>query len=272
MDEPTAALAEHEVELLYAIIRRLTERGVGVLYVSHRLQEIFDLCDLITVLKDGEQVATRAGRRARRGRAGAAHGRPPDVRRSSPTAAEGTEIGEPLLELRGAGNGYVDGVDLTIRAGEIVGSPGSRARAAPSCSRRSSASTPFTRGELRIAGGTVRTRSPRSAVRAGLALVTEDRKATGLALNQTILDNTLGVVRDVFPPAHRRRPRRGARPAAPPSRSPPGRWTRRCGFLSGGNQQKVVLATLAHHPPPRGRCWTSPPAASTSARSTRSTS
>ena len=59
MDEPTAALADHEVELLYAIIARLTERGVAILYVSHRLKEIFDLCDTITVLKDGRQVTTQ---------------------------------------------------------------------------------------------------------------------------------------------------------------------------------------------------------------------
>ena len=89
MDEPTAALADHEVELLYAIIRRLTARGVAILYVSHRLKEIFDLCDTITVLKDGRQVATRPAAelddaelvRLMVGRA--------DLRRSSPTRSPG---------------------------------------------------------------------------------------------------------------------------------------------------------------------------------------
>ena len=63
MDEPTAALAEHEVELLFALVRRLQERGVGVLYISHRLQEVFELADRITVLKDGERVEDRREQR-----------------------------------------------------------------------------------------------------------------------------------------------------------------------------------------------------------------
>ena len=67
MDEPTAALADHEVELLYTIIRELTSRGVAILYVSHRLREVLHLCDTVMVLKDGQQVATRAGGEPRRG-------------------------------------------------------------------------------------------------------------------------------------------------------------------------------------------------------------
>ena len=120
MDEPTAALADHEVELLYGIIRGLAERGVAILYVSHRLKEVFDLCDTITVLKDGQQVATEPAAdlddaalvRLMVGRS---------ISSFFPDPVEGTEVGEPGLELRGAGNGYVDGVDLTLRAGEIVG-------------------------------------------------------------------------------------------------------------------------------------------------------
>ena len=77
MDEPTAALADHEVELLYSIIRRLTDRGVAIVYVSHRLKEIFDLCTTITILKDGEHVATRPATELVRGRARAPDGRPP---------------------------------------------------------------------------------------------------------------------------------------------------------------------------------------------------
>ena len=95
-------------------------RGIAIIYVSHRLKEIFDLCDTITVLKDGRQVTT----------APAAELDDADVVRlmvgrsiSSffPDPVPGTEVGEPRLELRGAGNGYVDGIDLTLRAGEIVG-------------------------------------------------------------------------------------------------------------------------------------------------------
>ena len=159
-----------------------------------------------------------------------------------PDPVAGTEVGEPRLELRGAGNGYVDGIDLTLRAGEIVG----RRRAAglrPHRAARGGLRRPpvHPRRDDASTAGPCRPPSPRQAVRAGLAMVTEDRKATGLALNQTILDNALGVVRAVFP---RRTGRRGARcPACSPRwRSRPARMDQEVQFLSGGNQQKVVLA------------------------------
>jgi ABC-type sugar transport system ATPase subunit len=240
MDEPTAALAEHEVELLYAIIVNLTARGVAILYVSHRLKEIFRLCDTVTVLKDGRQVTTQPAStlddnelvRLMVGRS---------ISSFFPSAVEGTVVGEPALELRDAGNGYVDGIDLTLRAGEVVGIAGLQGSGRTELFEAVFGVRPFTRGTMSIAGKEVRPRSPRSAIRAGLAMVTEDRKATGLALNQTILDNTLGVVRAVFP-----------RRTAQARREVPGLLSslevsarasdQEVQFLSGGNQQKVVLA------------------------------
>ena len=157
MDEPTAALADHEVELLYAIIRRLHARGVAILYVSHRLKEIFDLCDRITVLKDGALVSTA---------------RPPS---STPDELVRRMVGRPISDVlprrrrghrarrrcasssRTPATSTSTDVDLELRAGEIVG----RRRAAglrPHRARRgaSSASTPFTRGEMRLDGTPVR--------------------------------------------------------------------------------------------------------------------
>ena len=198
MDEPTAALADHEVELLYGIIRGLTERGVAILYVSHRLKEVFDLCDTITVLKDGQQVTTKPASelddaalvRLMVGRS---------ISSFFPDQVDGTEVGEPRLELRGAGNGYVDGVDLTLRAGEIVGIAGLQGSGRTELLEAVFGVRPFSRGEMLVEGRSRSVGSPRQAVRAGLAMITEDRKATGLALHQTILDNALGVVRAVFP-------------------------------------------------------------------------
>jgi ABC-type sugar transport system ATPase subunit len=247
MDEPTAALAEHEVELLYTIIRRLTERGVAILYVSHRLKEIFQLCDTITVLKDGGQVATTASDalddaelvRLMVGRS---------ISSFFPDPLPGTEVGEPRLELRDAGNGYVDGVDLTLRAGEIVGISGLQGSGRTELLEAVFGVTPLTRGEMLLDGTPVRPKSPRAAIRAGLAMITEDRKATGLALNQTIFDNALGVVRSVFP----RRTGQGRRevPGLLSSLEVSARaMDQEVQFLSGGNQQKVVLARwLATNP------------------------
>ena len=247
MDEPTAALAEHEVELLYSIIATLTARGVAILYVSHRLKEIFRLCDTITVLKDGRQVTTRPASslddaelvRLMVGRS---------ISSFFPEPVEGTVLGEPMLELRGAGNGYVDDIDLTLRAGEVVGISGLQGSGRTELFEAIFGVRPFTRGTMSIRGKEVRPRSPRAAIRAGLAMITEDRKATGLALNQTILDNTLGVVRAVFP----RRTAKARRdvPGLLSSLEVSARATdQEVQFLSGGNQQKVVLARwLTTHP------------------------
>lgn len=240
MDEPTAALAEHEVELLYTIIRRLTARGVAILYVSHRLKEIFELCDTITVLKDGRQVATHPTAelddaelvRLMVGRSFASF---------FPDRVEGTEVGAPALELRGAGNGYVDGIDLTLHTGEIVGISGLQGSGRTELFEAIFGVRPFTRGTMTLQGVDVRPRSPRAAIRAGLALITEDRKATGLALNQTILDNALGVVRAVFP--RRTTQARRAVPGLLSNLEISARaLDQEVQFLSGGNQQKVVLA------------------------------
>ena len=239
MDEPTAALAEHEVELLHAIIAKLTGSGVGILYVSHRLKEIFELCDTVTILKDGAQVATKAADeldeaelvRLMVGRS---------ISSFFPDPLPGTEPGETLLELRGAGNGYVDAIDLSLRGGEIVGISGLQGSGRTELLEAVFGVRPLTRGEMLLGGRAIRPAKPREAIRSGIAMITEDRKVTGLALNQSILDNALGVVRSVFP---------GRTGAA--RRQVPGLLSslevsaramdQEVQFLSGGNQQKVVL-------------------------------
>ena len=227
MDEPTAALADHEVELLYSIIERLKARGVAILYVSHRLKEIFDLCQTITILKDGRQVSTGpASGLTEASLVRQMVGRP--LTSYYPDKIPGTEVGEVRLTLTGAGNPYVDGVDLTVRAGEIVGLAGLQGSGRTELVEAVFGVHPFDRGTMALDGTTVRVRSPRQGVRRRLALVTEDRKAKGLALNQSILDNALGVVRAVLPVAHRRRAPRAARACCRASRSRPAASTRRC--------------------------------------------
>ncbi|RZI87283.1 MAG: sugar ABC transporter ATP-binding protein, partial [Microbacterium sp.] len=247
MDEPTAALSDHEVELLYAIVGRLTARGVAVIYVSHRLKEIFDLCDRITILKDGVLVSTDAAadlspdELVRR-----MVGRP--IQSYFPGPVEGTRAGDVLLQLEGCGNEYVDGVDLTLRAGEIVGVAGLQGSGRTELLEGVFGIQPFQRGTMSIAGGAGRAGGaarriahPRQAVRAGLALVTEDRKAQGLALGQSVLDNALLVIRSVF--AGRAGTARRDVPGILSSLEVTSRGAvKEVRFLSGGNQQKVVLA------------------------------
>ena len=240
MDEPTAALADHEVELLYAIVRRLQARGVAILYVSHRLKEIFDLCDTITVLKDGALVSSGPASEldtdelVRR-----MVGRP--ISAYFPAAEEGTELGEPRLELRGAGNGYVDGIDLELRAGEIVGVAGLQGSGRTELVEALFGIVPFTRGELLVDGRPVHMTGARQAVKAGIALITEDRKAQGLALIQSVADNALLVIRSGF--ARRTGEVRRELPGVLSSLEVASQGVEQeVQYLSGGNQQKVVLA------------------------------
>ena len=240
MDEPTAALADHEVELLYSIIGRLTERGVAILYVSHRLKEIFDLCQTITILKDGQHVTTQpTADLTEAALVRLMVGRP--LTSYFPDKAPGTEAGDVRLELRGVGNAYVDDVSLQVRSGEIVGLAGLQGSGRTEVLEAVFGVHPVTRGTVLIDGAEVSVRSPRQGVRSRLAFITEDRKAKGLSLNQSILDNALGVVRAVFPGRTS-----GARRSMPGVFSNLEVSARSLGqevqFLSGGNQQKVVLA------------------------------
>ncbi|SFX59272.1 sugar ABC transporter ATP-binding protein [Streptomyces atratus] len=240
MDEPTAALADHEVERLCALVRRLTARGLGILYVSHRLREVFDLSRRITVLKDGRRVTTLTTRdtdadtvvRAMVGRELGAY---------YPPRAGPQEPGEVRLTVRGGGNSRIFGIDLTLRAGEVVGVAGLQGSGRTCLARALFGADPFTTGTMTVGGEELRPARPREAVRAGIALVTEDRKGEGLALHQSVTDNALLVTRAVPArggPAVRRevialleRVRLHARGA-----------DQQVQYLSGGNQQKVVIA------------------------------
>ncbi len=230
MDEPTAALADHEVELLYALVRRLTGRGIAVLYISHRLREIFDLADRITVLKDGARVATaEASSLDTAALVRLMVGRDLDFY-YPPRAAE--PPGEVMLSVRGGGNARLHGIDLDLRAGEIVGVAGLQGSGRTELAKALFGAEPFTGGEMTPC----RPRSVREGIAAGIGLVTEDRKAEGLLLNQRVRDNALLVARA----AGMRRP--GIERLLERVRLNPPRPTQEVRLLSGGNQQKVVLA------------------------------
>ena len=213
---------------------------MAILYVSHRLKEIFDLCQTITILKDGRQVSSGPARDLTEASlVRQMVGRP--LTSYFPDKIPGTEVGEVRLTLPGAGNPYVDGVDLTVRAGEIVGLAGLQGSGRTELVEAVFGVHPFDRGTMALDGTAVSVRSPRQGVRRRLALVTEDRKAKGLALNQSILDNALGVVRAVLP--SRAGAARRELPGVLSSLEVSARGLdQEVQFLSGGNQQKVVLA------------------------------
>ncbi|WP_163164021.1 sugar ABC transporter ATP-binding protein [Arthrobacter sp. Alg241-R88] len=245
MDEPTAALAGAEVELLYQIVSRLRERGTAILYVSHRLRELFDLCDVITVLKDGRVVSTGPASELDDTRlVRLMVGRPisaffPDKLPRTDSGADVPAI--PILQLEGAGNGQLDGISFNVQPGEIVGLAGLQGSGRTELLHAIFGAAPFTRGTMKVEGREVLPKSPREGVRARMALITEDRKAEGLSLNQSILNNALTVIRSVFP--RRAGAARTEIPGVFSSLEVVARdLDQEVQYLSGGNQQKVVLA------------------------------
>ncbi len=237
MDEPTAALADEEVELLYRLVGTLRERGVAILYVSHRLKEIFDLADRVTILKDGALVDTVATSEITSDElVRKMVGRP--ITSFFPDKLDGTTTGEVRLRIAGGGNDQLDEIDLAVRAGEITALAGLQGSGRTEIAHALFGVARFTRGVVELDGKPVRLRSAREAVRAGLALVTEDRKAEGLALNQSVAANARLVLDAVLGG-------RGARriPGILSSLELSSRGEdQEVRFLSGGNQQKVVLA------------------------------
>ncbi|MCC3762887.1 sugar ABC transporter ATP-binding protein [Glycomyces sp. TRM65418] len=240
MDEPTAALADAEVALLYRLVERLRERGVSVLYVSHRLREIFDLCDRITILKDGrlvdsvdtaditpdELVTKMVGRR---------------IEAQFPERLPGTETGDVRLRITAGGNDYVDGIDLDVHAGEIVGLAGLQGSGRTEIAEAVFGITPFTRGSIAVDGRPVRITRPRKAIASGIALVTEDRKAQGLALHQSVRANARMVL-DANRSVHSRQRLARIRGILSSLDLVSRGDDQEVQFLSGGNQQKVVVA------------------------------
>ncbi|MGW2513778.1 sugar ABC transporter ATP-binding protein [Streptomyces scopuliridis] len=240
MDEPTAPLADHESELLAALVRRLAARGLGILYISHRLPEVFGLSRRITVLKDGRRVTTLRTAdtnadevvRAMVGR---------ELTAYYPPRARPEEIGAERLTVTGGGNARIRDMNLTLRAGEVVGVAGLQGSGRTSLARALFGAAPFTTGVMTVGGRPLRPRRPRQAIRAGIALVTEDRKTEGLALHQSVRDNALLVTRAVSP--------RGGPPTGREITALLARVRlqargedQQALYLSGGNQQKVVIA------------------------------
>jgi ribose transport system ATP-binding protein len=240
MDEPTAALAAHEVERIFERIRRLQARGLAVLYISHRLKEVFEVADRITVLKDGKRVDTvRPSEVTSPQLVRMMVGRELD-QYFPPRAAPGSR-GPVRLRLRGARNEVLSGVDLDIHAGEIVGVAGLQGSGRTELARAIFGADPLDSGTLELDGRERTIRSPRQAVSAGIGFVTEDRKAEGLALEQSVRDN-VSLAWRALTRSFRREHTLSVSDLVKAVELRFRSLGQEVRFLSGGNQQKVVLA------------------------------
>ena len=250
MDEPTAALAEADVQRLLDVVRALRARGVGIVYVSHRMPEIFALADRVTVLRDGRHVGTHPiGEVDHEKLVSMMVGRP--VEQLYPKS--GAERGAPLLEAKSLSfRGRVQDVSFTLHAGEILGIAGLVGSGRTELAHILFGITPATGGEIRLDGKPVSIGSAAQARDLGIAYIPEDRGLQGLIRPQTIRENTsLAVLPRLSKASFIRRAaeallaREGIRDFGIRARGPE-QIVRQ---LSGGNQQKVVLAKwLATNP------------------------
>lgn len=243
MDEPTSALSSKETAALFTLMQRLKERGVAVVFVSHRLDEVRQIVDRVIIMRDGryvgaypiEEVSEEQIIRLMVGR---------DV---GLFPKEEAEVGEPVLEVRDlCGDNGVEHIDLTVRAGEIVGLSGLVGAGRTELVRLICGVDKVTQGEVLINGRTVNIKSPMQAVKHGIGWVPEDRKLHGLILEMDVKDNTtmaiLQRISNVFGAIKNSEAKQVTRDyvAALSIATPDINQTVR--NLSGGNQQKVVLA------------------------------
>ena len=244
MDEPTAALTESEIEDLFRFIRMLKAKGVGIVYISHRMEELKIIADRVTVMRDGQYVGTRdmadvsmdeiinmmVGR----------------VIYEEPKQQSAVPADAPVvLEAKNLNSPMVKNVSLTLRKGEILGLAGLMGAGRTETARLICGADPMTSGEIYVNGKRAHIKTPNDAVQAGIGYLSEDRKRFGLCLGLAVSDNTAlpnldahmkGVVIDD------NKIRRTTQKYVDLIRikTPSIRTLARS--LSGGNQQKVVLA------------------------------
>ena len=243
-DEPTSSLSQHEAEKLYELIARLREQHVTCIYVSHRMEEIFRLCDTVTILRDGRHVATEPTSATNEARlVEMMIGRRLEEYFPAHLKAEPRE---EVLRVEGLTSpaGFTD-ISFTLHAGEVLGFAGLVGAGRSEVARAIFGLDPLATGRIRVGGAPVRIRNPADAMRLGIGLVPEDRKRQGLVLSMTSLANTTLVILHKLARAgfirHRAERALASTYFERLRVRAPGVDTITAG-LSGGNQQKLVIA------------------------------
>jgi len=243
LDEPSAVLSQEELKRLFQVIGKLKEASALILYISHRLDEVFKVADRITVLKDGELIGTVRPQETSENQlikmmVGRTLGEFYPERANKP--------GAELLAVKALGRqGSFKNVSFSLRRGEILGLFGLVGSGRTQLARCIFGAERATRGEIRLNGELIRPHSPHDAVRAGIALLTEDRKRDGLVMSCSIRDNaSLAIMEQVSRWGILKTAERDKRVTAEVHDLAvhPAQISRLVRQLSGGNQQKVVLA------------------------------
>lgn len=245
LDEATASLRQAEVQALFEVVRECRDAGALVLFISHRFNEVFDLCDRATVLRNGKTVGTvdladatenhlidmMVGKGA--------------VAEFEKHAAAGGDVGKVVLRVSGLNTPRLTDVSFELREGEVLGLGGLQGQGQPELLRALFGAEPIVSGEIEVAGERVNFRHPKDAVRRGLALVPGNRGREGLMLGRPILENlTIASMRRrslALGALSLRRERGAAKEAVRSLEIKIGGLSDAASTLSGGNQQKIVV-------------------------------
>jgi len=243
MDEPTAALTEHEIKALFATIRSLRDKGVSIVYISHRMEELFEIGDRVTVLRDGRTVGTY------------------DVREMSKSELirlmvnreltelfpkERAELGPEVLRVEGLNTqGGLKDISFSLRKGEVLGIAGLLGAGRTELARAIFGLDKIASGTISINGSPQRIGSPRAAINSGIGFLTEDRKSQGLVLPLSVKENLCLASVDKFSRwglMNAQEEQQAADRYVKDLRIKTPSLNQKVVYLSGGNQQKVVLS------------------------------
>ncbi len=250
MDEPTAALTESETEVLFEVIEGLRKKGVSIVYISHRMEEIFRLCDRITILRDGQYVDTRYIKditmddvvQMMIGR---------EIGERYPQ--RNVAIGEEVLRVEGLTHQkFFKDVNFSVRAGEVLGVSGLMGAGRTEIMQAIFGNMPTVSGKVFINGEEVHIKNPRQAIAAGIGFITEDRKTEGLLLEKSIAENIeITNLKKVSKNAvlSKKAGKELVQKGIDEFRIKCFNAAHLCNNLSGGNQQKVVLAKWIYTDP-----------------------
>lgn len=250
MDEPTAALTQSETTVLFQVVNSLREKGVSIVYISHRMEEIFELCDRITILRDGSYIGTKKIKETDMndvvkmmiGR---------EIGERYP--AREAKIGEVVFEVKGLTcPGVFENVSFQVHAGEVLGVSGLMGAGRTEIMQAIFGNMPNVSGEIYLNGAQIQNKNPQEAMKNGIGFITEDRKVEGLMLEESIMKNISianlakisksGILSKESEDAL---VKRGIEELHIKCFGP----QHECNNLSGGNQQKVVFAKWIYTDP-----------------------
>ena len=242
MDEPSAVLTDRELEIMFRIVRQLREKGITIIYISHRLDEVFDLCDNVTVLRDGQMIDTLPIEKVtRQGLINMMVGR--EMGQEYPK--EKVEIGDTILKVDHLVNGMLKDISFEVKHGEIFGISGLVGAGRTELARAILGIDKIKSGEVYVRGKKVKYRNFRSAIKDGLGLVPEDRKLQGLVQIMSVEKNTTLVALDKVIKGgviQSNLEEKAANEYVEKLHTMTPSIKTEVQFLSGGNQQKVVIA------------------------------